>query len=292
MPRRPFRSLLAPALLAAAPALAAGQDFPPPAPAAGDFPADAPAGVPSPDRGPAPRVFDGDLDPYAEAADPRAFDAPTPLPAVPRDGDLRGLDETPQFGRAEVPGPPRPGVDALPGTPFFADTPYGARPVPGVPGSPSFGLPHRPEQTNRYGIWYRPKSFHAPNRAVYRPSPFRPRGFGNLFDRPCVPDRMDYARYTVRDLPSRYGPAYYPHFRENTECLIRPTRAYDRGPHAENSTGGCRLGGDCYEAGCYEHAAGECGCRKCRGGGRRPFAETLTPVSATACGCPECADGR
>ena len=271
MPRRP---LLAAALLVAAPVLASAQTGP-----ARD------------DRGPAPRTFDGDLNPRAQLRDGEAFDAPTPLPAAGVDTGIDGFEEAPQFGRADIPGPPRPGVDALPGTPFFADTPYGARPVPGIPGSPSFGLPHRPEQTNRYGVWYRPKSFHAPNRAVYRPSPFRPRGFGNLFDRPCVPDRMDYARYTVRDLPSRYGPEYYPHFRENTECLIRPTRAYDRGPHAEEATGGCNLGGAaCYERGCPD--AADCDCPKCRRGGCRPFAETLTPVSATACGRPECAAGR
>ena len=220
------------------------------------------------DRGPAPRVFDGDLTPRAELNDGRAFDAPTPFPADGRPSGIRGFEEAPQFGEAEIPGPPRPGVDALPGTPFFADTEYGASETPGVPGLPGFGLPHRPAPTNRYGIWYRPKSFHAPNRAVYRPSPFRPRGFGNLFDRPCVPDRLDYERYTVRDLPSRYGPAYYPHYRENTECLVRPTRRYDRGPHAENSTGGCNLGGACRDAECYEHGcppAAACGCRECRG---------------------------
>ena len=198
--------------------------------------------------------------------DAQPFDAPTPLPAAGRDTGVDGFEEAPQFGQADVPGPPRPGIDALPGTPFFADTEYGESETPGVPGAPGFGLPHRPAPTNRYGIWYRPKSFHGPNRAVYRPSPFRPRGFGNLFDRPCVPDRMDYERYTVRDLPSRYGPAYYPHYRENTECLVRPTRHYDRGPHAEHSTGGCNLGGACRDANCYEHGpAAECGCRECRG---------------------------
>ena len=228
----------------------------------------------APSRVDAPRQFDAP-GAYGEAADPRAFDAPAPLPARDGDAQVRGFPEPPEFGRAEVPGPPRPSVDALPGTPFFAETEYGARPDPGVPGAPGFGLPHRPEQTNRYGIWYRPKSFHAPNRAVYRPSPYRPRGFGNLFDRPCVPDRLDYTPYTVRDLPSRYGPTYYPKFRENTECLIRPTRAYDRGPHAENSTGGCRLGDDCRGGACP-------GCRPAR----------KVQVSAPACQCEKCRRGH
>ena len=226
------------------------------------------------------------------------FDAAVPLPARPGDAQVPGFPEPPEFGRAELPGPPRPGVDALPGTPFFADTEHGARPTPGVPGYPGFGLPHRPEHTNRYGVWYQPKLFHAPNRAVYRPSPFRPRGFGNLFDRPCVPDRMDYTPYTVEDLPSRYGPTYYPHFRENTECLVRPTRCYDRGPHAENSTGGCRLGGDCYQAAGYSDCPG---CRPAafvganRAGASRMGANRPQPPRNAAgpnCDCARCRAGR
>ena len=227
-----------------------------------------------------PRLFDAPGEAYGEAADPRPYDAPTPLPARGGDEQVPGFEETPEFGRAEVPGPPRPGVDALPGTPFFADTEYGARPGPGVPGAPGFGLPHRPEPINRYGVWYAPKLFHAPNRAVYRPSPFRPRGFGNLFDRPCVPDRIDYTAYTVRDLPSRYGPTYYPHFRENTECLIRPTRGYDPGPHAEANTGGCRLGADCYRAAGY----GECrGCPP-----PVQSAAAVRPAAGRRCDCDAC----
>ncbi|MFH5805794.1 hypothetical protein [Alienimonas sp. DA493] len=212
----------------------------------------------------------------------RPYDVSTPLPAPAGDG-APGFPEPPEFGRAPVPGPPRPAVDALPGTPFFADTEYGARPTPGDPGAPAFGLPHQMEQSNRYGIWYRPKSFHAPNRAVYRPSPWRPRGFGNLFDRPCVPDRMDYTPYTVEDLPSRYGPTYYPHFRENTECLVRPTRHYDKGPHAEHSTGGCRLGTDCY------HAAGMGDCPGCRPAGFLHAEKTAARnAAAQGCQCERC----
>ena len=236
----------------------------------------------APDEVDPPRTFDRGVAPRPGLADGEAFSTPTPLPAEKGDATAPGFEESPEFGVAKVPGPPRPAVDVLPGTPFFADSQYGARPDPGPPGAPGFGLPHRPEQTNRYGIWYRPKSFHAPNRAVYRPSPFRPRGFGNLFDRPCVPDRLDYARYTVRDLPSRYGPTYYPHYRENTECLIRPTRSYDRGPHAEDATGGCRLGGEC-----YEKSGGECGCPTCR-----PASHAAAHAAPAACGCPKCRAGR
>ena len=264
--RVPFAPPLAAAAVLAAAPWACGQDaggpdgggyapVPRPAPAAAPVPtSDGDGRSPEP-----PRQFDEPAEAYRDVAGPRPFDAETPLPAPTGDADAPGFREAPEFGRAAVPGPVRPGVDALPGTPFLADSEYGVRPDPGPPGSPAFGLPHRPAPTNRYGIWYRPSSFHAPNRAVYRPSPFRPRGFGNLFDRPCVPDRMDYARYTVRDLPSRYGPTYYPKYRDNTECLVRPTRHYDPGPHAEANTGGCRLGGGCLDADCPDCRGGACG---------------------------------
>ena len=279
-PPAPERS--APPYLDAAPA---------PARAADEVPGRSPGGTPGEPLHVAP-MYDAPM--YdAPGYGGGAFDTAVPLPARPGDAQVPGFPEPPEFGRADVPGPPRPGVDALPGTPFFADTEHGARPTPGEPGFPGFGLPHRPERTNRYGIWYQPKLFHAPNRAVYRPSPFRPRGFGNLFDRPCVPDRIDYTPHTVENLPSRYGPTYYPHFRENTECLVRPTRCYDRGPHAENSTGGCRLGGDCYQAAGYSDCPG---CRPAGFMGADPAgANRSQPVrnaASQSCDCARCRAGR
>lgn len=147
----------------------------------------------------------------AAAAQPRnvrAQPASPPAMTVPAPGSL-----TP-YGPLPPPAPP------------FRDTVYGARANPGPPGSPGFLHPHYPEYQTRYGIWYQPDSFSEPAKAIYRPSPFRPRGFGNLFYEPCRPDRMDYARAVVDDLPSRYGPAYYPHYTEPSECLVRPTRTY------------------------------------------------------------------
>jgi len=38
---------------------------------------------------------------------------------------------------------------------------------------------------------------------------------------------MDYNRYVVKDLPSRYGPSYYPKYTPASECVIfRPERHY------------------------------------------------------------------
>lgn len=124
------------------------------------------------------------------------------------------------------PGSPTPYGPLPPPAPPFRDTMYGAHANPGAPGSPGFLHPHYPEYQTRYGIWYQPKSFQEPYKEVYRPSPFRPRGWGNMGYDPCLHDRMDYNRYVVEELPSRYGPSYYPKYTPASECLIRPERAY------------------------------------------------------------------
>jgi hypothetical protein len=131
------------------------------------------------------------------------------------------------------PVPPPPGTPTAygplpPPAPPFRDTVFGAHANAGPPGGPSFLHPNFPEYQTRYGIWYQPRSFWEPTREVYRPQPFRPRGWGNLFvDDPCRHDRMDYNRYVVKDLPSRYGPSYYPLYQPPSECVIfRPEREY------------------------------------------------------------------
>lgn len=129
-----------------------------------------------------------------------------------------------------APVPPPPGSPTsygpLPPAPPFRDSIYGAYPNPGPPGAPGYLHPHYPEYQTRYGIWYQPRSFQEPMKEPYRPSPFRPRGWGNLFYDPCLRDRIDYNRYVVEELPSRYGPSYYPKYTPAAECLIRPERAY------------------------------------------------------------------
>ncbi len=125
------------------------------------------------------------------------------------------------------PGTPTAYGPLPPPAPPFRDTIYGAHINPGMPDSPAFLHPHLPEYQTRYGIWYQPRSYQEPRKEVYRQSPFRPRGFGNLFYDPCLNDRMDYNRYVVKDLPSRYGPSYYPKYTPASECVIfRPERHY------------------------------------------------------------------
>ncbi|HUG92031.1 MAG TPA: hypothetical protein VML55_14425 [Planctomycetaceae bacterium] len=92
----------------------------------------------------------------------------------------------------------------------FPYTPYADQPHPGEPIAPSLGQPHYDESFWRYGHWYRPKAatLTAQQRCVC-PDPFRPRGFGNLFARPCAPHRMEYDPYVIIDERNEYGPSYF-----------------------------------------------------------------------------------
>ena len=132
----------------------------------------------------------------------------------------------PAYGLATSPGTPTPFGPLPPPAEPFRDSPYGAHADPGPPGGPGYGHPHYATYQTRYGIWYQPRSYAEPAKQIYRPSPFRPRGLGNLLYDPCRQTRMDYTRAVIDDLPSQYGPAYYPNYVRRGECLVRPTRKY------------------------------------------------------------------
>jgi hypothetical protein len=161
------------------------------------------------------RYADGGRDADDDGNGPEMTPEPDPLSS-------QGLTPVPP------PGTPTPYGPLPPPAPPFRDTVYGAHANPGPPGGPSFLHPNLPEYQTKYGIWYQPRSFWEPMREVYRPQPFRPRGWGNTFvDDPCRHDRMDYNRYVVKDLPSRYGPSYYPLYQPPSECvLFRPEKCY------------------------------------------------------------------
>lgn len=151
-----------------------------------------------------------------------------PVPPMPQPVPQPVPQPMPQAVPQGMPaiGSPTPYGPLPPPAPPFRDTIYGAHANPGPPGSPGELHPHYPEYQTRYGIWYQPRSFHEPTRKPYRPLPFRPRGLGNLFADDCQHDRMDYNRYVVQELPSRYGPSYYPKYSWAAECLVRPERHY------------------------------------------------------------------
>ena len=64
--------------------------------------------------------------------------------------------------------------------------------------SPSYGYKHFPNPLHMFGSWYRPRAstLTATQRCV--PAAFRPRGFGQLFARPCDSFRMEYSPYTAK----------------------------------------------------------------------------------------------
>lgn len=112
------------------------------------------------------------------------------------------------MGPTAKPGPVPPRPPEPPS--FFPMSTYAEQPHPGDPLDPSVGQPHYDAPFWHYGHWFRPKA--ATLTALQRcacPDPFRPRGFGNLFARPCSPYRMEYDPYVIMDERNQYGPSYF-----------------------------------------------------------------------------------
>lgn len=91
----------------------------------------------------------------------------------------------------------------------FRASPFADSPHPGQPGFPSGGFPHFEFDNRHYGHWYRPTAFGLGPYERCQPAPWRPRGYGNLGNRPCTAYRMDYAPFILDDSTSRFGPGYY-----------------------------------------------------------------------------------
>ena len=85
---------------------------------------------------------------------------------------------------------------------------YRSTPNYGSPGSGGNGFHHYPAPMDRYTNWYRPKAATLTQGERCEPDAFRPRGFGNIFARPCDGFRMDYEPYAIGDTVSTYGPSY------------------------------------------------------------------------------------
>ena len=58
------------------------------------------------------------------------------------------------------------------------------------------------------------------------PTPFKPRGYGNLFARPSTSHRMDYSRPYLIDPYSEYGPSYYVRQPDPNCCCRDPFPAH------------------------------------------------------------------
>ena len=114
------------------------------------------------------------------------------------------------------------GESTLPEDSFNGYAQIRATPDLGAPGSAGNGYHHFSMPFDRYTNWYRPRAATLTNYQRCAPSPFRPRGFGNMFARPCDGYRMEYEPYTLEDAPSKYGPSYIarmPDPRCNACCL-------------------------------------------------------------------------
>ena len=72
-----------------------------------------------------------------------------------------------------------------------------------------FGVENYSWPFHNYTTWYRPKAFTLTKAQRCAPTPFYPRGQGNLFNRPCDSHRMDYAPYKLTISRSKYGPTYH-----------------------------------------------------------------------------------
>ena len=78
----------------------------------------------------------------------------------------------------------------------------------GAGSSPGFGFKHFPFSMHMFTTWHRPKASTLTKCQRCAPESFRPRGYGNLFARPCDSFRMDYSPYILSDAYTKYGPAY------------------------------------------------------------------------------------
>lgn len=139
--------------------------------------------------------FPDDVPQVQNASQPKTL--PPPLTPVPP-------KVKPPLG-TEKPKPPKP----LPTVPAFRDTELGAHATLGEPWDGGVGYKHYDYPSYRYDLWYRPRPFGWGIAERCAPSPFRPRGYGNLFNEQSTCYRMDYLRYVLTNHYSEYGPAYY-----------------------------------------------------------------------------------
>ena len=78
----------------------------------------------------------------------------------------------------------------------------------GAPGSPGSGFKHFPFRMHMFTTWHRPRAATLTKRQRCAPEAFRPRGYGDLFARPCDSFRMEYTPHVLSNPNSQYGPSY------------------------------------------------------------------------------------
>lgn len=152
----------------------------------------------------------------AAADDPRV-EPPVPeqsetssatVPEPPEPMDTFPLDSEPLESAPAPAASLSPQMYAPSAPTFNGFSAYRVVPDPGPPGSPSYGFQHFLLPMDKYTNWYRPRAATLTQGPRCAPDPFRPRGLGHLFARPCDSFRMEYSPHTLSDGTSPYGPAY------------------------------------------------------------------------------------
>lgn len=105
--------------------------------------------------------------------------------------------------------PVRTGDAIMPEHSFNGFAQIRSNPDLGAPGSAGNGFNHFSTRFDKYTSWYRPRAATLTKSQRCAPAPFRPRGFGNMFARPCDGYRMEFEPYSLADAPSKYGPSYF-----------------------------------------------------------------------------------
>jgi len=107
-------------------------------------------------------------------------------------------------------------------------------------GGKSAGAEHFDLPPHHYSTWYRPKVHELQKSDRCLPSPWRPRGFGNLFAK-RQGYRMDYAAFRLADPRTLYGPAYYPTGADETcDCHEGKTWGHCQSCQNCNKGHGCK----------------------------------------------------
>ena len=143
--------------------------------------------------------------------------AQPPAPQVPGNPVQPGMYPNPNPNYSLVPSknslrkfsPLHTGDALMPADAFNGYSQIRQSPDLGAPGSAGNGFHHFPMPFDKYTTWYRPRAASLTQYQRCAPAPFRPRGFGNLFARPCDGFRMEYEPYSLGDENSKYGPSYF-----------------------------------------------------------------------------------
>jgi len=136
-----------------------------------------------------------------------------PIPPQPADPEASAPSDVPKTADSKMDAmdPPRlwEKKPTEPTAPPFRDTEFGSHPHFGQPHDGGRGYRHYSLPAYRYDIWYRPRGFGMGIAERCSPAPFRPKGYGNLFNEPSTCYRMDYSRYALKNYATDYGPSYY-----------------------------------------------------------------------------------